>query len=219
MTLADVQAPFSPLVSDSWVMASWEQFVAIADAPENAKAKCYYFDARMRVEAMGVGPDHAIENTLITLALGLFCMVRGIKARCLTNASYRKVNCREAQPDASYYFGTVVDALPLGNKILNLDEIAAPNLAIEIAATSLNDDLGPKRLLYEALGIQEYWVVDVEAGQILAFQILPRGSQQIRQSLVLPGLEISVLETALRDRQTKDDSQIMQDLMLQFQVE
>ncbi|MCC5649018.1 Uma2 family endonuclease [Nostoc sp. XA013] len=47
----------------------------------------------------------------------------------------------------------------------------APDLVIEIAKTSLLDDLGTKRCLatsrfastlYEELGIAEYWVVDVQ---------------------------------------------------------
>jgi Uma2 family endonuclease len=108
--------------------------------------------------------------------------------------------------------------VPQGNTIIDLDTYGAPDLAIEVAATSLNDDLGVKRLLYEALGVREYWVIDVENSRILAFQILDRGSQRISQSLLLPGLEIEVLERALVDRQTQDDSQIMAGLMQRFQV-
>ncbi len=34
-------------------------------------------------------------------------------------------------------------------------------LVIEIADTSLGDDLGPKAALYARYGVQEYWVVDI----------------------------------------------------------
>jgi Putative restriction endonuclease len=78
------------------------------------------------------------------------------------------------------------------------------------------DHLGFKRLLYEELGVREYWVVDVENARILAFQILDRGSQRITTSNVLPGLEIATLEAAFASRKTQDDSQIMATLMTQF---
>ena len=165
---------------------------------------------------MGVGPDHAVENTLVTLAIGLFCMLKGIKVRGLINASYRKPGCQEAQPDASYYVNEKALLVPQGNTIVDLETYPAPDLAIEIAATSLNDDLGFKRLLYEELGVREYWVVDVENAQILAFQILNLGSQRITTSKVLPGLEIATIEAALASRKTQDDSQIMAILMTQF---
>jgi hypothetical protein len=79
--------------------------------------------------------------------------------------------------------------------------------------------LGMKRLLYESLGIKEYWVVNVEQGEIIAFEILSnQGSQRITTSIVLPGLAIGILEAALRSRSTQDDSQIMAQLMTQFQI-
>jgi Uma2 family endonuclease len=201
-----------------WVNGTWAEFVAIADAPENAKATCYYFKPQMRIETMGVGPDHAVENGLIYAAIIFFCTLRSIPCRGLVNASYRRTGYQEAQPDASFYFQDAAAAVPQGNTIIDLDTYEAPALAIEVAATSLNDDLGVKRLLYEALGVREYWVIDVENSRILAFQILDRGSQRISQSLLLPGLEIEVLERALVDRQTQDDSQIMAGLMQRFQV-
>ena len=44
--------------------------------------------------------------------------------------------------------------------IVNLDRYPAPDLVVEIAKTTLLDDLGTKRSLYEELGVAEYWVVD-----------------------------------------------------------
>jgi Uma2 family endonuclease len=217
MTFTETRPPTqttSP--SNIWINATWEEFVAIADDPASDKKTCYYFNQQMRIETMGVGPDHAVDNTLVTLAIGLFCMLKGIKVRGLINASYRKPGCQEAQPDASYYINEKALLVPQGNTIVDLDIYPAPDLAIEIAATSLNDDLGFKRLLYEELGVREYWVVDVENARILAFQILDRGSQRITTSSVLPGLEIATLAAALNARKTQDDSQIMATLMTQF---
>jgi Uma2 family endonuclease len=62
------------------------------------------------------------------------------------------------------------------------------------ASTTLNDDLGLKRLLYECLGIQEYWVVNVQNLIVLAFAVAAAGSRQIQVSQVLPGLEIGTVE-------------------------
>jgi Uma2 family endonuclease len=98
-----------------------------------------------------------------------------------------------------------------------LDAIAHPDLAIEIADTSLNDDLGQKRLLYEDMEIPEYWVVDVENTRIVAFQIVKNGSRRITDSQVLPGLAISVLREALEMSRTMDQAQVGSWLMAQFQ--
>jgi Uma2 family endonuclease len=203
---------------NEWEYKNWENFLAIADHPDYAKAKCYYFESRMRVETMGVGPNHAISNGLIYAAIVLYCALKQIQSRGLVNASYRQPDQTESQPDISYYFQASAINLPDSNTIIDLETYPAPDLAIEIAATSLSEDLGTKRSLYESLGVKEYWVIDVESNQILAFQILSvQASQPIRESIVLPGLELSLLEEALRSRTTCDDSQIMARLLTQFQ--
>ncbi len=224
MTISNLQPPsLKPKISgpivwepNVWVSASWEDFVAISESPEQTKSSCYYYQHQMRIETMGIGPSHAIDNTLITLAIGLFCMSKCIPIRGLTNASYRRTSSDEAQPDLSYYFGNKIYSIPETNSLLDLQSIAPPDLAIEISASSLSDDLGLKRSLYEELGVLEYWVVDVEAATIVAFSFQDK-TTQITTSLVLPGLEISILEQALRDRRTQDDSQIMAMLLKQFQ--
>jgi Uma2 family endonuclease len=50
----------------------------------------------------------------------------------------------------------------------------------------------------EKLGIQEYWVVNVTTTHIRGFSITDEISQQIRESQVLLGLSISLVEEALK---------------------
>lgn len=133
------------------------------------------------------------------------------------NGSYRKTGVREARPDVSYYVGERVALAPQGSAIANLDQVAPPDLAIEIADSSINDDLGKKRLLYEEMQIAEYWVVDVENAEILAFRVSSQGSQRITQSQVLSGLDMAILGEALKMAQQMDDSQVTAWLMAQFQ--
>ncbi|NEO27851.1 MAG: Uma2 family endonuclease, partial [Kamptonema sp. SIO4C4] len=114
------------------------------------------------------------------------------------NCTFRKPNVLEAQPDLSYYIGETANAIPHDTSIINLEQFPPPNLAIEIAKTSLADDQGKKRLLYEDLAVSEYWIVDVNAAQITAFRIDNGGSFRIRQSQILPNLDLALLEAALR---------------------
>jgi Uma2 family endonuclease len=104
------------------------------------------------------------------------------------------------------------------SSIVNLDQYPAPNLVIEVAKTSLLDDIGTKRALYEELGVAEYWVVDVQNTQILAYAIAEQGSQRIQVSQVLPGLTIAILEEALRRSRKTDQSQVGAWLLNQFQA-
>ncbi len=88
---------------------------------------------------------------------------------------------------------------------------------IEIAKTSLLDDLGTKRSLYEELGIAEYWVVDVQNAEIIAYAIADQGSKRIQESQVLPGLVIAILEEALRRSREMNQSEVCAWLLSQFQ--
>ena len=84
-----------------------------------------------------------------------------------------------------------------------------PNFAIEIADSSLADDKGEKRMLYEEMGVDEYWVVDVKKAQIIAFKIIAKGgTQRISESEVLPGLAISLLEEGLQRSRQMDNTEV-----------
>ncbi|HBR76420.1 MAG TPA: hypothetical protein DEA78_22720, partial [Cyanobacteria bacterium UBA11159] len=192
-------------------------YIQTVEDPVYAKAKGYYYNGQMRIETMGVGPDHASDNTVIIFTVNLFGTLKRIPLKGLTNCSYRKPGVREAQPDISYYIGARAKLAPQGSSIVNLNTAASPDLAIEIADTSLSDDLGQKRLLYEDLEIPEYWIVDVENTRIIPFQITSSGSRRITESQVLPGLTISVLTEALTMSRTMDQTEVGAWLLTQFQ--
>ncbi len=117
----------------------------------------------------------------------------------------------------SYYIGENADVIPFGTSIINLDIYPPPNLVIEIANSSLADDKGEKRLLYEDLGIAEYWILDVKNVQIIAFVIENKGSRRITESQVLPGLPISLLNDALRRTRQMNQGQVGAWLLAEFQ--
>ncbi len=96
-----------------------------------------------------------------------------------------------------------------------MNEFNAPRLIVEIGASSVNDDLGTKRLLYENSGIEEYWVIDASSDKVIAFSISD-GRSGIPESLVLPGLTISLVESALKRSQTEDDGAINRWLLQTF---
>jgi Uma2 family endonuclease len=170
----------------------------------------------MRIEDMPTGADHASDNGLIYLAITLFCMVRGIPIQGLIGCSYRKFEVRECQPDISFYIGDRANLAPKGKSVVNLDDRAIPNLVVEISNTTINDDLGAKRLLYEEMGVAEYWIVDVQNTNIYAFEMVDRGSRRIDTSLVLPQLAIATITEALNRSKEVDQAQVGQWLMSEF---
>ena len=133
------------------------------------------------------------------------------------NCTCRKTGFNEAQPDVSYYIGENADVIAWGTSIINLDNYPSPNLVIEVANTSLADDKGEKRLLYEELGAAEYWIIDVRNVGVIAFAVENNGSRKITESLVLPGLAISLLEEAFRRTRQMNQSQVVAWLLFQFQ--
>jgi Uma2 family endonuclease len=201
---------------NTWVKADWDTYINTVDSPEHKKHQGYYYSGYMRIEDMPTGADHASDNGLIYLAVTLFCMVKGIPVQGLIGCSYRKVEVRECQPDISFYISDRANLSPTGKSVVNLDEQVIPNLIIEISNTTIEDDLGAKRLLYEEMGVSEYWVVDVQKSQIYAFEMFDRGSKRIDTSIVLQGLSLATITEALNLSKEQDQSQIGQWLMSEF---
>jgi Uma2 family endonuclease len=222
MAEATVLTPPQPLASpqptttDSWVPATWDQFLVASEQAEPEKIRCYYDTGWMRIETMTLGFAHGKDNSTLATVVTLYGTLKNIPFLSVTNSSFRKTGDRECQPDLALYIGTPLPTIPRSNSPIAVEEHGAPTLTIEIASTTLSDDLGPKRLLYERLGVAEYWVVNVETASVIAFAVADGGSRQIQTSQVLPDLAIATVEQALQRSQTEDDGAVTRWLLQQF---
>lgn len=163
-----------------------------------------------------LGSAHGQDNTILSTVIILYATIKNIPIKGLTNTSFRKAKVRECQPDLAFYIGKNLRFPPRTNAPINLDEFDPPTLVVEIAASSLEDDRDRKQKLYQRLGVQEYWVVDVNAGKVIASCLSATDCVPIRESQVLPGLEIALVEEALKRSQTEDDGAISRWLLTIF---
>jgi Uma2 family endonuclease len=204
-------------ITDTWVSATWDEYLKNIENPIYEKAKGYYYNGEYRIEMTPIGNDHSLDHSLITHAVYLYAILKNIPLNCRDNCSYRKPEAFEIQPDLSCYIGDNANTIPYGTGIVNLNQYSPPDLVIEVANTSLSDDLGQKRLLYEDLGIREYWIVDVQNVRVIAFKIENKGSMRITLSQVLPELKISILTEALQRTRSSNHTEVGAWLLQQFQ--
>ncbi|MEI2582894.1 Uma2 family endonuclease [Scytonema sp. PRP1] len=205
------------LPTDAWVAASWNEYLQLIENPAYEKAKSYYYNGKMRIEMAPVGNDHSRDHSIVIYAVHLFASIKGIDLNGNDNCTYRKTGYNDAQPDESFYIGKNAEVIPWGTSIIQLDIYPAPDLVIEVANTSVADDKGDKRLLYDELGVGEYWIMDVQSVQVIAFAVENGGSRKISQSQVLPGLAISLLEEAFRCTREMNHGRVGAWLLSQFQ--
>jgi Uma2 family endonuclease len=206
-----------PIVTDEWVPIGWNDFIALLETPQYRNCKAYYHNQRMRLETMPVGSDHAQAHGTLIFVIGLCAMLQNLSLVSKDNCTFRKTGYDEFQSDVAYYTGDNCQLIPKGVRIVDLDQYPLPDLVIEVADTTLEDDLGSKRLQYEELGIKEYWVWNIKASELIAFSIGSNcDSRRIRCSEVLVGLDLGLIETAMRRSWESDQSAIGRWLMEQW---
>lgn len=206
----------SAIATETWVKATWQEYLDLIEDPNYEKARCYYHNGKFRIEMSPIGYDHSQDNTILCVAVNLYGITRAIPMKGLTGCSFRKQGVRECQPDLAYYLGDNARVIPHGTKIVSLDIHPPPNLAIELGDSSWRDDLSTKRKLYIDLDIEEYWVVDVKRSRIIAFTILNGESEEIRESRVLAGLTMNILEETLRRSRASNQTEAGRWLFTQF---
>jgi Uma2 family endonuclease len=196
------------IVTDTWVNVSWDEFMEFVDHLDYQQGRFYYYENYMRVEMSPVGSIHGNNNNVVANVVNLYATLKNIKIKGWVNTSFRRTSESECQPDLAFYIGDNVKFPPLNNSPVNINELAAPTLVVEISAASINDDLGFKRLLYERLGVKEYWVMNANNDDIIAFEISDGGSRRIEESKVLPGLQIATIKEAIHRSLTQDDGEV-----------
>jgi Uma2 family endonuclease len=149
----------------------------------------------------GEGINHSGFSDLITMLFAFWAVQHPEEAysslgRCL----FEKPQAQACAPDLVLYVGADYPQWKEGElRRVDLTKWRVPNLVGEISDTSLASDLDEQKHLYEALGIPEYWVIDVRGRQIFAFLLDENGVyQSCTHSVALQGLAIDLLEQALQ---------------------
>ena len=190
----------SPVIANR--QATWEEYLYRVENPQN-ELECVFFNCgAMWIEDMGnEGINHARFNKLFTLILGFwFARLENVKFELIGGCVLEKPNYQGAAPDEVVYIGGNAPRYQAGEpRRVNLNQWRVPDLAVEIADTTLASDLDEKKQLYLTLEIPEYWVVDVRGKRVLAFRLVDGQYQQCIESIALVGLPIELLDQRMRN--------------------
>ena len=201
MTSTTTEKPTINLPFPQWKTATWDDYVAWRDNPNlDQDVKLFFHQGYLWVNMGNEGINHARFNDLFTLVFGFwFARQPGVLVDSLSGCVIEKPGTQAAAPDKVLYIGGDSPQWLEGEpRRVNLERCRVPDLVGEIADTTLATDLDEKKQLYGALGIPEYWVVDIKGRQVLAFRLQSEGKyQQIAVSIALEGLPISLLSQML----------------------
>jgi Uma2 family endonuclease len=191
--------------------ATWADYLALTDDPSIDRIRIFFDEGWMWTEMGEEGLNHATVSDLFTMIIAFW------KARhpeqiihSLGRCQLEKTGHKACAPDLVIYVDTPPPRWEVGQRrYVNLDVAVLPTLVGEVSDTTLANDLDRKKSLYAALGIPEYWVIDVLGRRILAFLLQPDGTYfECDRSQAFPGLDIALLEQTLErlDREANTDA-------------
>jgi Uma2 family endonuclease len=190
--------------------ATWEDYLHRVENPQS-ELECVFFNCGvMWIEDMGnEGINHSRFNKLLTMILySWFMKQEDVKFDLLGGCVLEKPQYQSAAPDEAVYIGgNAPRYIPGESRRVNLNKWRVPDLAIEIADTTLASDLDEKKRLYLTLEVPEYWVVDVRGKRVMAFRLIDGKYQECAESIALTGLPIELLERAL-ERMDDDNGNV-----------
>jgi Uma2 family endonuclease len=182
----------------SWRSATWNEYLECTKNLGEQERVFFNLDT-IWIDMGNEGINHARFNELFTLIFGFwFARQTDVKFDLLGGCVMEKPQTQSAAPDKVLYVGGDSPRWKSGEpRRVNLDLWRVPDLVAEIADTTLATDLDEKKQLYLALGIPEYWVIDVKGRQVLAFRLVDGKYEQCSESVALTGLPIELLEQTL----------------------
>ena len=211
--------------TDIWQIAQWGDYLAERDRPYDQlnKQKIYFHQNRLFFEMGAEGINHAKVSDLFTMLFFVLSMQSEIPlyslGRCLLEQPSTKIS---AAPDLILYTGDTEPKWQEGDRhYLNLDEWGMPALVGEISDTTIIHDLDEKKHLYAALGISEYWVIDVQAQRVFVFILDSEKGKYVASetSSILTGLKAELLVAALNRLENEGNTQVAQWFAQQLQTQ
>jgi Uma2 family endonuclease len=183
----------------SWPSATWTEYIHRLDNPISDRERVFFNLNKIWIDMGNEGINHSRFNELFSLILFIwFSRQSEVKFDLLGGCVIEQPQTQGAAPDKVLYIGGNSPRWQQGQpRRVNLAEWRVPDLVAEISDTTLAIDLDEKKQLYLALGIPEYWVIDVRGRQVMAFQLIDGLYEQCSESVALKGLPIDLLEQTL----------------------
>jgi Uma2 family endonuclease len=203
-------ATLPPVIIDRQSSATWEDYLHRVENPQSELERVFFNCGVMWVEDMGnEGINHARFNKLFTMILCLwFVRLEDVKFELLGGCVIEKPPYQAAAADEALYIGGNAPRYRSGeSRRVDLNKWRVPDLAVEIADTTLASDLDEKKQLYLTLAVPEYWVVDVRGKRVLAFRLVDGKYQECLESVALAGLPIELLDRTL-ERMDDDNGNV-----------
>jgi len=151
---------------DTWVCNSWDEYVRLLNSHTKSQGLLLQWTTANWNVPCRIWPRQRSHDFIF--AVNLFATLKGIPLNGRDNCTYRKAGVQECQPDLLLHWRQA--RWFLGNYDCKLDHYPT-KLGSEVANTSLADDIG-QNVCYEDLRVDEYWVVDVQNTQVIAFAII-----------------------------------------------
>jgi Uma2 family endonuclease len=190
--------------------ATWADYLALTDDPSPDRIRIFFDEGWMWTEMGEEGLNHATVSDLFTMIIAIWKAQHPQQViHSLGRCQLEKTGHQACAPDLIFYLDTPPRWEVGQRRYVNLDIAGLPALVGEVSDTTLANDLDRKKSLYAALGIREYWVIDVLGRRILAFLLQPDGSYfESDRSQVFPGLDIALLEQTVErlDREANTDA-------------
>jgi Uma2 family endonuclease len=185
-----------------WQSATWADYERYRDEPQASdRWRLFFNDGCLMVQDMGwEGIGHAQVKDLFIMLLTVWFMAHpDTIGQSMSGCLMEKSGQQAAAPDLLLYVGAGAPEWQPGEpRRIDLGKWRLPDLVGEVSDTTLGSDLAEMKDLYEALGVPEYWVVDVIGRRVLVFCLQADGKyQECTVSNVLPGLSIALLEAAI----------------------
>jgi Uma2 family endonuclease len=193
----------------SWRNATWAEYLQQIENPSSEEQRVFFNSDTLWIDMGNEGINHSRFNELFSLLLFVwFSRQTNVQFDLLGGCLLEKPQTQGAAPDKVLYIGGNSPRWQTGEpRRVNLDRWRVPDLVAEISDTTLPADLDEKKQLYLALGIPEYWVIDVKGRQVWAFRLIEDKYQECSESVALAGLPISLIEQTL-DRMDNDNGNV-----------
>jgi len=186
--------------NNQWQPATWEDYLGYVNNRHLDNINITFDQGSLWINIVNEGINHSNVNDLLSFLFYVwFSRESGVLANSFSGCVIEKPNQRAASPDKVLYIGENSPKWQEGEpRRINLEQWRVPDLVGEISDTTLAIDLDEKKQLYAALGIPEYWVIDIRGKRAIAFQLQENGKyQEINTSIALNGLPIALLELTL----------------------